>query len=612
MNGRVIDNLPMQQQQHRYNDYIQFLTQTLLALGISSAILFAISAAIGFWVAYDRWNTFGRFGLILFGLVLVGIIQFSVRPFSAIKSTDAFTDNYTKLVGNIGFSSALLAGGIGIFFLLTHNWQTTIASDFTLLTPLTAWLQEMRPAWIANQLLHENQVAGALIILLPIALLSQWQQRQSSRVWTLIGVLIGFLALLLTFSRGAWLGLLASTLIVGVLFWCSARRDTPRSWYQIICGIFVFGMLLLIAISFSLPLQGLLQRLVTTVGLEIPLGSRVAIWQNALALIQDYSFTGSGLGSTPMVLATYIYLLHVPYFSHVHNLFLQITVEQGFPGLFGFLGMTLSTCALGLLWLRHSHPQARFLAAGALIAQVALLIYGLTDAELYVGILVPLIFLPFGLLMGHAPYVIYNHAANHNAARLCTRYRVHNHVYNTAPIITGQWMGYTIPIFVIFLFCSLPGSTNRWQANLTAVAQTRQELALFEWPTWPIQDAVRRNDLVDTAEWSAAYEQILQRDPTHVTALRRLGQIRLSQGDYAQAHDLLRAAYQFAPTQRATRQLLGESYALQGDLTQASALWQEINLRQGQLALRLWWYEHLADERPAQHFAQALEAHQAQ
>ena len=46
----------------------------------------------------------------------------------------------------------------------------------------------------------------------------------------------------------------------------------------------------------------------------------------------------------------------------------------------------------------------------------------------------------------------------------------------------------------------------------------------------------------------------------------------------------LEAAYDAAPGQRATRQLLGESYALAGDAAGAAALWRTVDLGQGQLS----------------------------
>jgi predicted Zn-dependent protease len=69
-----------------------------------------------------------------------------------------------------------------------------------------------------------------------------------------------------------------------------------------------------------------------------------------------------------------------------------------------------------------------------------------------------------------------------------------------------------------------------------------------------------------------------------------LGQILLSQNDVAGAEWHLAIAYRLAPDQRATRQLLGEVYALQGSVEAAKQMWQGLDLSQGQLTLRFQWY----------------------
>jgi predicted Zn-dependent protease len=107
------------------------------------------------------------------------------------------------------------------------------------------------------------------------------------------------------------------------------------------------------------------------------------------------------------------------------------------------------------------------------------------------------------------------------------------------------------------------------QANLGALLQTRAELSAYRWPAYPLQDALRRQapvslPAVDLAPAIARYRAALALDLTNAAANRRLGQIELSQGDYVAAQAHLEAAYRTAPGQQATRQLLGESYAIAG------------------------------------------------
>ena len=143
--------------------------------------------------------------------------------------------------------------------------------------------------------------------------------------------------------------------------------------------------------------------------------------------------------------------------------------------------------------------------------------------------------------------------------------------------------------------------------------QTRAELRVYEWPKWPIQDALRRQAPGSRARrWILApaiarYRAALALDADNVTANRRLGQIDSIAGRYDAARATWRPPTARRPYQRATRQLLGESYALAGDAGRAVALWRTMDLTQGQLALREWWYGAIGETANQQRITQAIE-----
>ncbi|MEZ4672673.1 MAG: O-antigen ligase family protein [Caldilineaceae bacterium] len=540
--------------------------------------------------------------------------------------------------------------------MLTHNWQLATKDDFTLLPALTAWIQARQPVWGEGIALHENLFAGVLIGLLPVAVVTLWQmwhQQHPAKYWSLIGTIVGAFALLLTFSRGAWLGLLGGSLLAAYLHWRTNQRlNTQRkqayqrqvirrrqqqahrrqsalmakplalldrilsdwSFCDWLIGLGLFGVIVtVVGVTFSPTFHAWLLQPIAGTYLEMTINSRLAVWLDTVPLIQDYLYTGSGLGSTPMVLATYVYLLHVPYLNHAHSLYLQIMVEQGLPGLIGFVGMIIGSCSLGLLWLRQGSSVDRLYAAGALAAQFALLIYGGTDAELYAGAFVPLLFLPSALLIGCA--AVGSTAAEHELSMVKEPGPLaleQGRAERNAAAVTARWIGGLLPLFALILFLTLPGTANRWLLNRTAVAQTRQELQPYEWPAWPLQDAVRRSELVDTATLLAGYEHVLEQAPHNASAQRRLGQLALSLGDYQMAAEHLAAAYELAPQSRATRQLLGEVKALLGDEAEAVTLWRSVDVSEGQLELRRWWYEEVGKPLDAERIANAVAAAQMQ
>jgi predicted Zn-dependent protease len=101
------------------------------------------------------------------------------------------------------------------------------------------------------------------------------------------------------------------------------------------------------------------------------------------------------------------------------------------------------------------------------------------------------------------------------------------------------------------------------------------------------------------------YEAALALNPANITANRRLGQIEISLGEYDAACDHVRQAYQSAPGQRATRQLMGECYAIVGDRVDAAELWRTIDISQGQITLRQFWYDYLGDTQRSDWVGQA-------
>jgi thioredoxin-like negative regulator of GroEL len=71
--------------------------------------------------------------------------------------------------------------------------------------------------------------------------------------------------------------------------------------------------------------------------------------------------------------------------------------------------------------------------------------------------------------------------------------------------------------------------------------------------------------------------------------------IDLSLGEYPGALRHLEAAYASDPGNVATRQLLGEALIANGQLDQGRALWATVPNGQGQLAVRVFWYQHIGD-----------------
>jgi len=119
--------------------------------------------------------------------------------------------------------------------------------------------------------------------------------------------------------------------------------------------------------------------MVSTVTLE----ERMEIWNRALYAIQDFAFTGCGLGTFRRV----VWVLYPPLlispnfdFGHAHNVFLQVALDLGLPGLVAYLGLTATALWIGWQIARSANCSHRWLGLGIVGALVAFHVYGLTDA----------------------------------------------------------------------------------------------------------------------------------------------------------------------------------------------------------------------------------------
>lgn len=540
-----------------------------------AAFCFLAATVVSVWAAYDGAVALNRFFLLLSGVVAVMAAPL-IGGRLTLRSTVA---GVTTLVN-------LLVVGVALGYGLQR-----------LGAPM---LSVINPSWLPS--FSDNQAAQLLALGLPFTVASSWLG-VSERRWFvggfgMLALLTGVAALVLTGSRGAWVGIVAAAAVASYLLTRTAlqHRTARRS-----LGLWLLDALALVVM---LVLVGFYLAVIASPALDAQLGvsarggsalSRIALWRDSFPLIQDYFFTGSGLGATAMVYATYAYLLHVPYLYHAHNLYVQIALEQGVPALLAWLGLMAATAVYAARALRFADNQGRALLIAGLAALSVLLVHGLFEAELYFGPLAALVFLAPALLLWVA-------ASVYRAAEL-------DRDEDAPGLATGIGViaGAGLPLLLAVL---LPGTPARWEANLGAVLQTRAELSIYHWPEWSFQDQVRlqRPQLLAPAE--AQYFAAMELDPTLPTAHRRYGAILLARGELDRAQDHLAAAYALAPYDRATRQLLGEVLALRGDVTGAVQAWQGLDVSQGQFMVREWWYQAFGQPEQVEKLSNAVQAFQ--
>lgn len=215
-------------------------------------------------------------------------------------------------------------------------WSTIMVTDgFVQLIRGTDLLRQYAPGVLAGgarmtaAMKYPNDfgayVGLSAMMALGVAVAERTQQRWSASAVALSVALVNGAALVLTFSRGAWLGFALAGGVALSLY---------RTRYAI--PLLAITVVLLLLLSPSL----FFQRLASI--LEVHPGSatqeRLAIWQSVFGMIREHPWIGFGLNTFDAVFPTYKHptIYGTPY---AHNCFLQLTAELGLIGLalFGWI-----------------------------------------------------------------------------------------------------------------------------------------------------------------------------------------------------------------------------------------------------------------------------------
>lgn len=233
---------------------------------------------------------------------------------------------------------------------------------------------------------NPNVVAGYLALLTPISLGLLVSPHHGGRpIWVALvrtlfagAVLAGAVVLVMSDSRG---GLAAGA--IGALAVLAIR------WPRIVLPLTVVAGGVAIARSPGLSLPVLGEALAGGAGSVSGMEGRVEIWQRAVYILQDFSFTGLGFGCfEPVVEVMYpLFLTASGTQPHAHNLLLQVGVDLGLPGLIAFgswAGITLYMLARAALpWRSWRESPVGSMAMALCAGFLSVGLHGLLDAAVW-------------------------------------------------------------------------------------------------------------------------------------------------------------------------------------------------------------------------------------
>ncbi len=233
---------------------------------------------------------------------------------------------------------------------------------------------------IYSTLENPNLLGGFLLPTLPLAVVAllRWPGRPR-RLFALASLVLGLVALVLTYSRGAWMGMVAALATIALLLVLRRSRTWPPLWRRL------FPLLLLVGGSAALVLlvaavEPLRVRVLSLVaGREDSSNNfRINVWSAALEMIRDRPLLGIGPGNNAFNLIYPLY--QQPKFNALsaYSIPLEWAVEAGIPGLLAGVGLFLCALRTGLRQLAGEGPLLLpSLAAVAMF--VGLAVQGITD-----------------------------------------------------------------------------------------------------------------------------------------------------------------------------------------------------------------------------------------
>ena len=176
---------------------------------------------------------------------------------------------------------------------------------------------------VYSTLENPNVLGEYILLVLPVCIGLVWQKPKKLAKLVYIAMAgIMFATLILTFSRGCWIGFMI----------------TAGLFVTFVCGK-IWG-LALIALPF-LPMvlpESIINRIASVGDMKDSSTSyRVYIWYGSLAMVKDFWASGIGPGTQAFKSVYPFYSYSGIVAPHSHNMFLQILVESGIVGIGVFL-----------------------------------------------------------------------------------------------------------------------------------------------------------------------------------------------------------------------------------------------------------------------------------
>jgi putative inorganic carbon (hco3(-)) transporter len=258
--------------------------------------------------------------------------------------------------------------------------------------PLATWVDQesafSKTTRVYSYLGNPNLLAGYLLpaVVFSLVAVFVWQG-WIKKALALTMFVVNTACLILTFSRGGWIGLVVAFLTVMALlvYWWSI--EMPRFWRTWSLPIILGGLIgvLLLAVIFVEPVR---LRVVSIFAdrKDSSNNFRRNVWDAVFEMIRDRPIIGIGPGHGSFNKIYPLYQ-HPRYTAlSAYSVLLEVTVETGYVGLAAFLWLlivTFNTAFLQMQRLRKLRSADGFWLIGAIATMAGMLAHGTVDTVFY-------------------------------------------------------------------------------------------------------------------------------------------------------------------------------------------------------------------------------------
>lgn len=370
-------------------------------LRVALIALLVPTALVGLYVLRNQLWDFASPTLVAAGLFTVStVVSLPIASSSHAVNLTVMT------IAGFGCAAAVVAIG-------GSAQIATILQVFSLMAGVVAGLSLSRAGSLTSQLggsvvsgrlqgvfSQPNELGGFCALALPIVIVTaRYVDGTVRRLALLLSAVALTVALLLSLSRGAWLGTIAALVAIVVLL--------PDARKMVAGG--VLALIATVAGAAFLPqseaILGILDDRLQSVtgGAAQPYDARPQIWAQALRLSGQHPWLGVGPGRYQDQSQLPSSGLYAEPVEHAHSILLTALAEQGLIGFFAVLAMAAALVMTGLRLMKANRraPQltastVRWTTAAPLAGLVATAVQGLTDMPLRNPILNVAVWIVFG------------------------------------------------------------------------------------------------------------------------------------------------------------------------------------------------------------------------